>query len=232
MLAALKLHNSNYFCLFLSLLSVPSFVSFLTVCPGLVDALRCLQWLLWLACLSVLDSHSLDSVGQELISRERHEHSHPSRGGHSRHLIPGHGCGLRVSNTSEHTRSVHCSHFMPPHFLPSFILVYHLWPLYSLRPSCFCSIPSFSSFNTPPPPCLHADKAKGFCGLWKRGPPSVCSNAPFRLAIDYIHDYSQLRSTSANVISAVNVGLCAVCLFKTIAEDAHSVISRDSFLML
>lgn len=64
-----------------------------------MDALRCLQWVLWLACLSVLDSLSLDSVGQELISRERHEHSHPSRGGHCRHLIPGHGCWLRVSNT-------------------------------------------------------------------------------------------------------------------------------------
>lgn len=83
-------------------LSVPSS----TLWSGLVDALRCLQWLLRLACLSVLDSHSLDSVGQELISRERHEHSHPSRGGHSRHLIPGHGCGLRVSknhNLTDHT---------------------------------------------------------------------------------------------------------------------------------
>lgn len=62
-----------------------------------MDALRCLQWLLWLACLSVLDYHSLDSVGQELISRERHEHSHSSGGGHNRHLILGHGGRLRVS---------------------------------------------------------------------------------------------------------------------------------------
>lgn len=98
-------------------------LSFPTTSPGLVDALRCLQWLLWLACLSVLDYHSLDSVGQELISRERHEHSHPSRGGHSRHLIPGHGCRLRVSNTDKL-----CTPFMPPHFLPSFIVIYHFWP--------------------------------------------------------------------------------------------------------
>lgn len=91
------LHKTNWFSLFFFLFVYFSPLS--TTCPGLVDALRCLQWLLWLACLSVLDSHSLDSVGQELISREHHEHSHPSRGGHSRHLIPGHGCGLRVSNT-------------------------------------------------------------------------------------------------------------------------------------
>lgn len=82
-----------FFSFFFLLFFVPLLYS------GLVDALRCLQWVLWLACLSVLDSLSLDSVGQELISRERHEHSHPSRGGHCRHLIPGHGCWLRVSNT-------------------------------------------------------------------------------------------------------------------------------------
>lgn len=64
---------------------------------GLVDALRCVQWVLWLTCLSVLDCCALDSVGQETPSTERHEHSHPSRGGHGQHLIPGHGCRLRVS---------------------------------------------------------------------------------------------------------------------------------------
>ena len=32
-----------------------------------------------------------------MISKERHEHSDPCRGGHSRHLIPGNGCRLRVS---------------------------------------------------------------------------------------------------------------------------------------
>lgn len=104
---------------------------------GLVDALRCLQWLLWLACLSVLDCHSLDSVGQELISRERHEHSHPSRGGHSRHLIPGHGCGLRVSN-ADYTLNLYRSHVWFPlylTFLHSFLLQFSFFPqtLFSLH---------------------------------------------------------------------------------------------------
>lgn len=66
---------------------------------GLVDALRCVQWVLWLTCLSVLDCCALDSVGQETPSTERHEHSHPSRGGHGQHLVPGHGCRLRVSRS-------------------------------------------------------------------------------------------------------------------------------------
>ena len=101
-----------------------------------MDALRCLQWLLWLACLSVLDSHSLDSVGQELISRERHEHSHPSRGGHSRRLISGHGCGLRVSNTDKPTKPSLFTPSMPPHFLifsTHSFLPYHIHTILGLR---------------------------------------------------------------------------------------------------
>ena len=118
-------------------------------CSGLVDALRCLQWLLWLACLSVSDYHSLDSVGQELISRERHEHSHPSRGGHSRHLIPGHGCGLRVSNTA----SLHCSHLSFP-LTSTFIALIHSYipckassKVHALF-NPFDSHPSLEAFNT------------------------------------------------------------------------------------
>lgn len=141
--------------LFLSLLSVYFFLLFSATCPGLVDALRCLQWLLWLACLSVLDSHSLDSVGQELISRERHEHSHPSRGGYSRHLIPGHGCGLRVSNTDTRTERSLFTPYMPPHFLPSFIIKYLFWPSSSTFYSQFqCFFFSHFSKAFPPFPCL------------------------------------------------------------------------------
>lgn len=78
-------------------LTVISLSFFLCLFAGLVDALRCVQWVLWLTCLSVLDCCALDSVGQETPSTERHERSHPSRGGHGQHLVPGHGCRLRVS---------------------------------------------------------------------------------------------------------------------------------------
>lgn len=86
-----------FICLESGWMSNSNCVFSLHLFAGLVDALRCVQWVLWLTCLSVLDCCALDSVGQETPSTERHEHSHPSRGGHGQHLVPGHGCRLRVS---------------------------------------------------------------------------------------------------------------------------------------